>query len=151
MMRKVFLFAVLLAMSLPLLADGPQTTTAVKAQVITEQPQTSESNSVLLLQDVVREALAKNPAIASASHSVNAQRAKVSQAKALPDPTFGVGWMGNIRPFSVQTNDPSSYRSVGAMQMLPYPGKRGLRGEIASKEADATQWDYEALRRRITA
>ena len=35
--------------------------------------------------------------------------------------------------------------------MLPYPGKLRLRGEIASKEADAASFDYEAIRRRVTA
>jgi len=103
------------------------------------------------LEDLIREALQKNPAVVSASHAVSSGRAKVPQASALPDPTVGVGWMGNIRPFSVQTGDPSSYRSVSAMQMLPFPGKRSLRGQIASKEADATQWDLEAVRRRLVA
>jgi outer membrane protein TolC len=37
------------------------------------------------------------------------------------------------------------------MQMLPYPGKLKLRGEIASKEADAGSSDLEAVRRRVTA
>jgi outer membrane protein TolC len=82
---------------------------------------------------------------------VEAQRRRVPQAKTLPDPTAGVSWMGNIRPFSVQTGDPSSYRGVEAMQMLPYPGKLKLRGEIASKEADAGSSDLEAVRRRVTA
>jgi hypothetical protein len=85
------------------------------------------------LEDLVREALRQNPAVQSALHSVEAQRRRVPQAKTLPDPTAGVSWMGNIRPFSVQTGDPSSYRGVEAMQMLPYPGKLKLRGEIASK------------------
>ena len=35
--------------------------------------------------------------------------------------------------------------------MLPYPGKLKLRGEIASKEADAASSDFEAVRRRVTA
>jgi outer membrane protein, heavy metal efflux system len=103
------------------------------------------------LEDLVREALQKNPAVQSALHAVEAQRRRVPQAKSLPDPTVGVGWMGNPRPFSVQTGDPSSYRGVSAMQMLPYPGKLRLRGEIASKEADAASFDYEAIRRRVTA
>ncbi len=117
---------------------------------LTQQPQV-DSGPTLSLDDAIREALANNPAIAAAAHSVAAERRRVPQAKALPDPTVSVGWMGNIRPFSVQTNDPSSYRSVGAMQTIPYPGKRKLRGEIASKEADAANWDLEAVRRRITA
>jgi outer membrane protein TolC len=123
----------------------------VTAQVVSQAAPGSADGAVLTLEDAIREALARNPAVQSAAHSVAAQRAKVPQARALPDPTFGIGWMGNARPFSVQTGDPSSYRSVSAMQMLPFPGKRGLRGQMASKEADVTEWDLEAVRRRLTA
>jgi outer membrane protein TolC len=62
----------------------------------------------------------------------------------------GIGWAGNITPFSVQSGDPSSYRAVTASQQLLYPGKLKLRGEIASKEADAASSDLEAVRRRVT-
>src|ERR1019366_6791176 len=102
------------------------------------------------LEDLVREALLKNPAVQSASHTVEAQRRRVPQAKALPDPMVGIGWAGNITPFSVQSGDPSSYRAVTASQQLLYPGKLKLRGEIASKEVDAASSDYEAIRRRVT-
>jgi outer membrane protein TolC len=112
------------------------------------QPPTGATTS---LEDLVREALAKNPAVQSALHSVEAQRRRVPQVKTLPDPTVGVGWEGNITPFSVQTGDPSSYRAVTASQELLYPGKLKLRGEIASKEADAALSEYEAVRRRVTA
>ncbi len=53
-------------------------------------------------------------------------------------------------PFAVQSGDPSSYRAVTASQQLLYPGKLKLRGEIASKEADAASSDLEAIRRRVT-
>src|ERR1017187_9667225 len=62
-----------------------------------------------------------------------------------------VGWAGNITPFSLQKGDPSSNRGVTVSEQFPYPGKLKLRGEIASKEADAAQADYEAIRRRVTA
>lgn len=107
--------------------------------------------SVLRLDDVVHEALRNNPALQSAQHTYLAQRHRVPQASSLPDPKLSLNWMGNIEPFSVQTNDPSSYRGLAAMQELPFPGKRGLRGQIASKEADAAQADYDALRRHLTA
>ncbi len=142
------LVATLSAVSLA--ADGP-TGSKVTAQVINDKAAPAAEQGVLTLDEVVREALAKNPAVQSAAHALAAQRARVPQASALPDPNFGVGWMGNIRPFSVQTGDPSSYRSVSAMQMLPFPGKRSLRGQIAGKEADASQWDVEAVRRRVVA
>jgi outer membrane protein TolC len=129
--------------------DGP-TGSKVTAQAV-NQAATPSHGAVLRLDDVVRTALSANPAVASAAHSLAAQRARIPQAGALPDPTVGLGWMGNAQPFSVQTGDPSSYRSVSAMQMLPLFGKRGLRREIAGKEADVTQWDLEAVRRRIVA
>ncbi len=106
---------------------------------------------MLNLDDVVREALQRNPAVQSALHTVEAQRRRVPQAKAMPDPMVGIGWAGNIAPFSVQKDDPASYRALTATQQLLYPGKLKLRGEIASKEADAAQWDLETARRRVAA
>jgi outer membrane protein, heavy metal efflux system len=127
---------------------------------VSPQPGTSARSSasvlsgdqrVATLDDLVREALQKNPAVQSTLHAVEVQKRRVPQAKTLPDPTVGVGWAGNITPFSVQKGDPSSYRGITVMQQLLYPGKLKLRGAIASKEADAAQWDYEAARRRVTA
>ena len=110
----------------------------------------TDSDSTIGIDELVREALQKNPAVQSALHAVEAQRRRVPQAKSLPDPMVGIGWAGNITPFSVQLGDPSSYRGVSASQQLLYPGKLKLRGEIASKEADAASSDYQAIRRRVT-
>lgn len=151
-MTKKILALLALGWLLPAMGEGQQVRVAlaVQSSSTATESQTHPGPSVGV-DDLIREALQKNPAMQSAAHTVSAQRAKVPQASALPDPTFGVGWMGNPRPFSVQTGDPSSYRSLSAMQMLPFPGKRTLRGQIAGKEADATQWDLEAVRRRVVA
>ena len=125
----------------PATAQSPATGIPTRAA---EQPSVG-------LEDLVREALQKNPAVQGALHTVESQRRRVPQVKTLPDPMVGIGWEGNIRPFSVQTGDPSSYRAVTASQQLLYPGKLKLRGEIASKEADAASADYEGIRRRVTA
>jgi len=151
MMRNLFRLVLVAMISAGLHADDRSARSKVTAQLVKEGANLTTDQSVLKLDEVVKVALAKNPAVLSASHTVSAERARVPQASALPDPTFGVGWMGNPRPFSVQTGDPSSYRSVSAMQMLPFPGKRSLRGQIASKEVDASQWDLEAVRRRVVA
>src|SRR5208337_4652511 len=111
----------------------------------------SLSVQVLALDEVVSEALAKNPGVQSALHNVNAQQHKIPQVKSLADPMVSVGWNGNLAPFSVQEGDPSSYRGIAVSQQLPYPGKLKLRGEIAAKDVDAAQWDYEAVRRRLVA
>lgn len=150
-MNKGLLLVIAGALSISAMALDNSPPNKAPAQVMDPTAQPPGAEGVLRLDDVVREALAKNPAVQAGVHAVAAQHAKVSQAKAFADPNVGIGWMGNIQPFSVQTGDPSSYRSVSAMQMLPFPGKRSLRGQIASKEADAGQWDLEAIRRRLTA
>lgn len=109
------------------------------------------AQEVLRLDDVVRRAFEKSPAILAARYAALAETRKAPQARVLPDPTVGIGWMGNLQPFSVQVGDPSSYRGVSAMQTLPYPGKRKLRGAIADKEAEAAQTEVESVRRRILA
>ena len=120
---------------------------AAQAQAAEPAPPATASD----VEELVREALEKNPAVQGAQHQVQAQRLRVPQAKAFPDPTLSVGWMGNITPFSVQEGDPSSYRALSAMQEIPYPGKRGLRAEVANREAKASNWDYEDMRRRVAA
>jgi len=146
MIRQTIVFALVL-LSVLAAAEQPPSS-AVKAEMAAQQPAIEEH---LRVEDAVRFALEHNPSVKSAAYVVDAQRHKVPQAKSLPDPTVSVGWMGNSRPFSVMEGDPSSYRSVSAMQMLPFPGKLRLKGEMASKEVEVAQADYEGVRRRIAS
>ena len=126
---------------------------AVKSPAIVPDASASQSSGqqVLSLDDVIREALEKSPEAQSALHAVRALERRVPQAKTLPDPMVSVGWAGNLTPFSVMQGDNSSYRGLTVSEQFPYPGKLKLRSEIASKEADAAQADYEAVRRRISS
>jgi len=152
MINKAFVLLLIAMLPAATLAmDTPESSKATQQEQNGQFSVEGTTPASLTLNEVVREALAKNPAVESALHTVEAERAKIPQAGSLPDPTVSVGWMGNIRPFSVQSGDPSSYRAVGAMQTLPFFGKRGLRRDIAGKEAQATEWDAEAVRRRIVA
>jgi outer membrane protein TolC len=104
------------------------------------------------LETLLAEAEKNNPGIQATLRVVEAKRARVPQARAYPDPMVSFGYMGNlIPPFTVQQDDPSSYRMIEASQEIPFPGKRGLRGQIASKEADAAWWEYENARRRVAS
>ena len=116
-----------------------------------EAPTQTAQQSPVGLEDLVSEALQKNPGIQGALRQVEALRHRVPQVKSLPDPTVSVGWAGNIAPFSVQNADPSSNRAITASQGIPYPGKLKLRGEIADREAEAAWWDYEAARRKLVS
>ena len=103
------------------------------------------------LADLLAEAERNHPALKAAARMVEAKQARVSQARALPDPQVSLGYMGDFAPFKTQPGDPSSFRSIGVMQEFPYPGKRGLRGQIAEKDVDAARWDIELARRRVLA
>ncbi len=105
--------------------------------------------ATLRLEDLVAAALRANPEIRAAELRVEALDARVPQAKALPDPTVSVGWMGKPAPFVVNSAAAMSYRGVSAMETFPFPGKLKLQGEIADRESRAAWWDYEAARRRV--
>ena len=114
-----------------------------------EQPATQAET--VALDDLVREAVAKNPAIQSAQRKAEALRHRVPQVRTLPDPVVSVAWAGNAVPFQVQNGDPSSYRGLSAMQQVPLGGKLGLRGKVAAREGDAASWESEVIRRRVVA
>jgi outer membrane protein TolC len=105
----------------------------------------------LRVEDVVREVLAANPALARAATLVSAQRAHVAQTGVLPDPTLTLSWMGDPVPFKVQDNDPSSYRGLSVMQTVPLGGKRALQREVARKDVAVEEVSETAARRNLAA
>jgi outer membrane protein TolC len=110
---------------------------------------TTQLSGELHLEDVVREVLAASPALGRAATLVAAQRAHVPQVGVLPDPTLTVSWMGNAVPFEVQDNDPSSYRGLSVMQMVPLGGKRGLQREVARRDVAVEEVSESAARRTL--
>ena len=114
-------------------------------------PAVGSSVAQVSLGDLVEVALARNPSIKAAAERYKSQQARVPQARSLPDPTFTVGWMGNITPFSVQQGFPPSYRGLTVAEHFPYPGKLTLQGKIADRGAEAAWWEYEQVRRQVTS
>lgn len=111
----------------------------------------SIGGTLVTLDQLIEDAIARNPAIKSAAERYKAQKARVPQARSLPDPEVSTGWMGNITPYSVQQNDPSSYRDVGVSQNFPSPGKLKLQGKIADQAAESAWWQYEQTRRQVAS
>lgn len=103
------------------------------------------------LQQLIEQALENNPEIKAMQRRFDMMRAKIPQATALDEPMLSVGYMGDIVPFKIQKGDPSSGRSISVSQDLPFPGKRSLKGKVASTEADAEWWNFEQTRRNVVA
>lgn len=103
------------------------------------------------LQELIEQALENNPEIKAMQRRFDRVRARIPQAKSLDEPMLSVGYMGNLTPFTLQTDDPSSGRTISISQDLPFPGKRSLRGKVATSEADAEWWGFEQTRRNVVA
>ena len=98
-----------------------------------------KTDSDPLLAELIRQSLAARPEIASDRATVKADRERIAQVGALPDPTLQVG-IQNDGFTSIEVGKmPTSYYSVMASQTVPWPGKLGLQQEVAdngSKQAE---------------
>jgi outer membrane protein, heavy metal efflux system len=107
----------------------------------------------LTLDWLIQEALRRNPGIRGEMREVDAKRARVPQAGALPDPIliFGQNNEGNVIPFTTLGKFDFSETYLGFTQEVPFFGKRGLREHVASSEADAQWWEYDFARKQAIA
>ena len=114
--------------------------------------QSHSSTPPVSLKDLLREAEQNSPEIAAAEYGYAAATHVARQASALPDTQLTVQQLsvGSPRPFSGYTNSDFAYVGLGASQEIPYPGKRSLRGQVASREADVRHVQIESVRRVIT-
>jgi cobalt-zinc-cadmium efflux system outer membrane protein len=115
-------------------------------------PQPHGSAVPVSLKDLIGEAERNNPEIAAAEHGYAAATYGPRQASALPDTQVTVQQfsVGSPRPFAGYTNSEFAYIGLGASQEIPYPGKRGLRGQVANCEADVRRVQIESVRRTVT-
>lgn len=105
------------------------------------------------LNDLITEALERNPEIKAMQRSFDMMRARVPQAKALPEPMLSYGYAGNapLPPFDIQKGDPASARTLSFTQELPFPGKLAIKGKMANVAAEAEWWNYEQVRLNVVA
>ncbi len=86
------------------------------------------------LRRLVAEALSANPEILAARSEVEAARMRVAPAAALEDPMLEVGLL-NVPTDSWRLNrEDMTMKMLGLAQKLPFPGKRGLRRNVAEKD-----------------
>jgi len=83
-----------------------------------------------------------NPGLEAAFNRWAAALERIPQARALPDPTLGFGYFVQ----EVETRVGPQRAKLGVSQMLPWTGKRALRGEAALHKAEAAHARYEAAK-----
>ncbi len=123
---------------------------ALWAAVLLSAP-SSAAGQATSLAGLLIEADTANPEIRAARRVAEAAAARVPQAGALPDPMLGVGMM------NVPVADPGLGRDMMTMAQvqvsgtLPWPGKLGLREDVARLQAEAAAFEVERVRDRIAA
>ena len=106
--------------------------------------------ATLGLGQVYRAVDAANPRIAAAGALARAAGERIAPARRPPDPQLQFGLMNrNLPGFGL--SNPLGMNQVQLMQMVPFPGKLRMAGQVASARADAERsrasdvsWDVRA-------
>lgn len=131
------------------------TTTRLKGQTAGITPEGGiqpHAPAPVSLKELVREAEQNNPEIAAAQRGYEASTHVARQESALPDMQVTLQQLsvGSPIPFAGYTNSEFAYIGLGVSQEIPYPGKRGLRAQVANREADVRHVQIDSVRRDIT-
>ena len=105
-----------------------------------------QTPQALRLQDLIQQALEKNPEIATAKAEWLAAKKRILASWALPDPMGEYDVMG---PMVETMNGPEKNRFM-ISQEVPFPAKLWEKRKAAKAEADGAQARFRALERDIT-
>ena len=101
------------------------------------------------LKQVITEALQNNPEIQAAHKEREAAQHRISPAGALEDPMLEAGVI-NLPTSSLRFDrEDMTMKMIGLSQRLPYPGKRGLRQDVATKDAETVGFGYQETVNRV--
>jgi outer membrane protein TolC len=101
------------------------------------------------LEALLAEAAQNNPDLQALRREAEAARNRISPAGALDDPMLEAGVLNYpVESRSFKTED-MTMKMIGVAQRLPYPGKRGLRRDVAEKEALAAEANLQELANRV--
>jgi outer membrane protein TolC len=103
---------------------------------------------IIRIESLVQEALAKNPKIASARERHLSLKERIPQAGSLEDPMLSFGVVNLPNNFDINEED-MTMKEISISQKFPFPGKRGLNEDVASKEADAGALEAEEAANQI--
>lgn len=104
--------------------------------------------TTLVLPELIHEVLARNPELVAARKQWEAATNRIAQARSLDDPTLFVDLFNVPQTFNVTQTQNSIF---GLSQNLPFPGKRALKGDVASRSADMTEQAVRAKERELVA
>jgi outer membrane protein TolC len=100
----------------------------------------------LKLQDLIDEALRNNPELGASQAGVQAAEHRIPQAGSLPDPMIMTGYQNEGYGSYTFGEMPDAQWMFTVSQMVPFYGKRGLKSEMAAREAGSLNHMFKTLR-----
>lgn len=126
------------------------TLTATPSPSLPSESLIADSSGDHNLTALIAETFDNNPEIKAAQRAYAAARARIDPAGALNDPTLEAGVVNLPLADSPFSRDDMTMKMIGLSQRLPFPGKRGLRRDVASEDAQSTAYGYQETVNRIT-
>jgi len=132
----------------PSFAPAPSFPQTVTEALFAAEDQSFASGNGTLDQ-LVAEALRSNPEIQAARNERDAAQQRIRPAGALDDPMLEAGVLNlPVNTFNFRQDD-MTMKMLGLSQKLPFPGKRGLREDVAAKGAESVGFAYQETVNRI--
>lgn len=100
----------------------------------------TQESDVIVLDDLIKEAVANNPEIKAMQDAFKAAEQTIKQAVSLQDPNLSAGYFTR----NPETRVGPQIGKYGISQKFPFFGKLTLRGKVAAKERDIAYEKYEA-------
>ncbi|WP_138429187.1 TolC family protein [Fodinibius saliphilus] len=107
------------------------------------------ANSTLNLDELIQKVLARNPQLQYSYEDWKASNTRISQQKALPDPTLGLNMMNlPINSFALD-QEPMTGKQLSLMQAFPFPGILNLKGKIAESDSKINRYRHRELKNQL--
>lgn len=103
------------------------------------------------LQELINEASKNNHDILMSEARLAASGHRIPQAKSLPDPMIMIGYQNEGWKRYTYGEMQGAQWMFSASQMLPFPGKLSLKGEMAARETESLYAAHEALKLKIVS
>lgn len=131
--------------SAALAPDAPAPAEAVAAPA----PEVAPAQGATPLDELIAEALANNPEIRAARNEHEAAKQRIRPAGAFEDPMLEAGVVNAPIPSWSFRDEDMTMKMLGLSQKFFFPGKRGLRRDVAAKDAEAVEFAYRETVNRV--
>ena len=132
-------------------AEAPVGVVASESSSTTFGPamEASATNEAAALAALITEAMESNPEIQSALREREAASQRIAPAEALDDPILEAGVVNAPLASSTFNREDMTMKMIGLSQRLPFPGKRGLRKDVAMQDAQSVSHGYQETVNRV--